>query len=339
MKKPVMGEYQHHWDVDNYSYSHVDLEYFDDVKVPALHIKDLKFTCDNPYANIVVEGPVFLAPVAPPYYHMIIDVVGEYEFLKSKYPDIRIIFCSNDNFVELKKQKDILKTDFVDHILKVYDSEYKILDLQRDNVHFKHVVHFASRSMWSQDRMVPLAIQEASGEFELFDCVSRRPDLINFIRNKLMGYQSDNRYPEKIYSARISPDFVDSDDIENNPRFYKDELKVIEYFKGKGFSIINLDSMSFDDQISAFANAKEIAGIAGSNLLNSIFAKPGTRLYQIHVTNLWAYSLFDDYYNIVGLDVVNVGKDYTKVMNLDNLNYTPIEMLMDELDRSYIQLR
>lgn len=326
-----MGEYTEHWDLDNYSYSEVQLQYFDDVEVPALIIKDLIF--DNPYnlAHIYVEHPVFLAPVAPPYYHALIDVVGEFEFLKLKYPHLKIVFCANDHFFELKKHRALNDAAYIDSILKLYESENRLVDLKNYRVHFKEVIHFASRSMWSQDRMVPLAIQEAAGDFNRESCVSRRVDLIDPIRKKLLPAMSHEPTPEKIYSARV--DLSNPMSAVDDIRSYADEYKIIEHFKANGFEIINLNNVPLEKQIALFANAKEIAGIAGTNLVNAIFASPGTKLYQIHATNLWAYSLYDDYFNAASLNVMNIAKDYSKSMNLDGLTHVPVEVILNELNK------
>ncbi len=321
-------EYDGHRDPTNYSYASTSTSSFDDVNVPAIHVYGLTFdNKENNIGTIKIPGRVFLAPVATPYYHAIMDVIGEYEFIKNYFPDTKIIFCSNDNMHELRMHRENHRSKFIDDILGIYFATNKVIDLNNYYVEFEEVVFFPNRSMWTQDRMVPLAIQNSIKEFGRGECVERRPRLVDYIKNAVGHFRKDGG-PAKIYSARMS---LNDMSVREGSRGYKDEKKIIDYFVSKGYTPVNLVGLSLMDQINLFYNATHVAGLKGSNIFNSIFCKPGTKVIQIYSTNLWDYE-FEDYFKPQGIEVIDVAREFSQTMNLDGLEYTPADVIINELN-------
>jgi hypothetical protein len=81
---------------------------------------------------------------------------------------------------------------------------------------------------------------------------------------------------EKVYVSRAL-----SATWRPNYRPMINEIEVEDRVRRAGFTVIYPETLSFNDQIGAFASARYILGPSGSGMLNAIFAKPGARVVDI----------------------------------------------------------
>lgn len=77
---------------------------------------------------------------------------------------------------------------------------------------------------------------------------------------------------------------------ENSNRNFSNAKEVEEIFKEFGFEIILPDSMSLKDQIELFSQTLCLASLHGSGLMNAIFMKSSTFLFEIFPQNYQDHS-------------------------------------------------
>jgi hypothetical protein len=68
---------------------------------------------------------------------------------------------------------------------------------------------------------------------------------------------------------------------QNLTRVVANEVRIEELFKQRGYDIIYPEALSFEQQITLYAQADAVAGISGSGLHNSLFMRPGAELIEI----------------------------------------------------------
>ena len=120
--------------------------------------------------------------------------------------------------------------------------------------------------------------RETRGHFELSEAA--------FINEKgINRLATGPAYAEKIYVSRSLNRVARS-----RYRLLVNEIDEIEpEVASHGFSIFYLETLSWQEQVRLFSNAKYLIGPSGSGMLNAVFAGQGTRLVDLegfHVTIL-----------------------------------------------------
>jgi capsular polysaccharide biosynthesis protein len=82
--------------------------------------------------------------------------------------------------------------------------------------------------------------------------------------------------PKRFFLRRFGP-----------ARNITNESKVLDFFRERGWEIIDPGALSFPDQIRLFANAEAICGIHGSAFANVIWCPPGCRILEIFCWGYW----------------------------------------------------
>lgn len=77
-------------------------------------------------------------------------------------------------------------------------------------------------------------------------------------------------YPERIYISRGDASY----------RRVLNEDEVIQFLRPWGFVTVQLETLSFGEQVALFAQAKVIMGAHGSGLTNILFCQPGTQVIE-----------------------------------------------------------
>jgi len=91
-------------------------------------------------------------------------------------------------------------------------------------------------------------------------------------------------------------------------RVMVNEGELIERLAGIGFEIVTPEHLSVREQIAAFAAADLVVGPSGSNMYNTMFCRPGTKVIDIQSEPQWIYS-YTGMYSSLGLDYgIFVGK-------------------------------
>ncbi|MDY7003670.1 MAG: tetratricopeptide repeat protein [Cyanobacteriota bacterium] len=98
---------------------------------------------------------------------------------------------------------------------------------------------------------------------------------LKFLREEFLkglgNSNSKSNFSERIYIGRANARY----------RRIMNEAEVVEILSQFGFTYITPESMSLENQIATFANAKIIVAPHGSGLTNIVFCNPGTKIIEI----------------------------------------------------------
>ena len=108
-------------------------------------------------------------------------------------------------------------------------------------------------------------------------------DILKSIRKIFM---KDNNLNEHKKNENI---YIDRSDSKFNHNKLVNNQEIIELLKKRGFSIIKLSNLSFNEQVKTFSNAKIIIGSHGAGLTNLIFCEPSTKVIEIGNPNFDCY--------------------------------------------------
>ncbi len=100
--------------------------------------------------------------------------------------------------------------------------------------------------------------------------------ILNFLRAKFLKEKKQLNLSDKIY--------IDRSDSKSNHRHLRkiiNEKEIKDFLIQKGFSIVTLGNLNFEEQVNLFNNAKEIVGLHGAGFANLAFCKPGTFVLEI----------------------------------------------------------
>ena len=146
--------------------------------------------------------------------------------------------------------------------------------------------------------------------------------IIEYLRERFLNVDSKKNLPKKVYIDRS-----DSNSNHSHLRKIKNETEVQEFLIKKGFSIISLSNLSFEDQINLFKNATDIVGLHGAGFANIIFCKSNTKVLElkpIHAGKVIANLANNSY-----LDYKDISIEPSKHSNFNQqgLIYVPINLL------------
>ena len=283
-------------------------------------IKNLELINNNT-KFINIPGKVFPIPYGQAYLHLLMDSIGGYLKLKRLYPDLRIIFFDRGDFQSnaMGASKDLLD---------IMGAE--IISAWTENFMFDEVFMFNLDIIPLPRHNFPMNKEagykeETSQEYRNFTNQS-----IPAIKKLLFPYLKEKKSPQFIYISRKKDNKLMKDSVHEFEREhrYHDEI-FDEYLEGQiiklGYTIIELDSTSLIDQINLFYNAKVVAGIGGTNILNAIFCKKQSDVAQILINKKWDYH-YDELIknagieNYIDIDVRNFDNQKAIKYILNSLN-------------------
>jgi len=317
------------FNLDSYSIDYNPLQ-----DVPIFHaygystkVSDQEFT--------VIPGKTFILPINFHYFHFLSDGLAQYLLLKSMYPDIKLVVMishynlkgryiqniheKEEDMPENKIQPFISLPSFEKELLREFTND-KYLDIRKNNYYFEETIFYLQRINF------PLNIFEKLGHkfAPWIDGEALELEAQKLLIKKIKPLLSKNKnYPKKIYSRREKGLSTRGIRVA-----YPDEEKIIKYFESKGYFCIDNSGMGFIEQVNYFYNATHIAGLSGTNLFNSIFSEPNTKVFEIHVDPKYVY-LWDSYFKNVNLIVKKIDLrkrdnlklvDVNKILNFLNFN-------------------
>jgi capsular polysaccharide biosynthesis protein len=107
----------------------------------------------------------------------------------------------------------------------------------------------------------------------------------------------------KIYVSRLS-----LNQAGWSSRIMMNESELIERLARMGFETVTPEHLSVQEQIATFASAVLVVGPSGSNMYNTMFCQPGTKVIDIQSEPQWIYS-YTGMYSSLQLDYgIFVGK-------------------------------
>jgi len=98
----------------------------------------------------------------------------------------------------------------------------------------------------------------------------------DFLRRKFLGLVSKQQKNfERIYVSRK----------DTNSRRVANETELVDFLNQYGFVSVTLSSMSFQEQVCLFANAKVIITPHGAGLTNIVFCQPETKIIELFASD------------------------------------------------------
>ena len=73
-------------------------------------------------------------------------------------------------------------------------------------------------------------------------------------------------------------------------RTLMNEAELIAAVSAAGFTVIEPETLSFPEQVAAFAGADTVVGLGGAGMFNTVFCRPGTPVMSIESSAGWADS-------------------------------------------------
>lgn len=143
------------------------------------------------------------------------------------------------------------------------------------SAHPSKTIQSLSKAMYPDDSLIPINHDTSNSTKLIGKCQYRHyhhsratPYLLHRINHFYLPVFNGSYNHERIYINRSSRRLVNEIDFQG-------ALKKI------GFEIINLEGLSLDDQVSAFAKAKVIVGFHGAGLSNLIYSNEFARVFEI----------------------------------------------------------
>ena len=261
-------------------------------KISNLHIQYV----NNINLNIIKE-PVYISNFTKNYFHMIFDEIGIYLYIKQFIPNLKLyMFREFDDYEFKMPENNRIKDAF--SYLGINIDKY-LYNLNECNLLFSEVYDVSSKEY----------LRDNSEQYNLILKILKK--YFNQFINKKTLY--DNIY----LTRKTVKDFI------NLGREIKNVEIIEKYFSDKGYKVIDLNLVSFHDQIQIFGNAKKIVAPSGAALTNLIFAKEGTEVIEInpdiksHLTEI--FKQMADCYNLkfsrINLPKVLDGKEIIKIFD------------------------
>lgn len=321
---------------DKISYEGIESKFDDNLNLPIIYIQDLKYSNINGLDHIYIPGKTYLAAGWMPYYHAVTDGIGVYEYIKGTHePELKFILAES----WLSREMNMGLQEPTPATYEYWNWSQLRIDLTKANYHFETIVFMPTDSIWGDMRKIPYELQHAVGEFEYEQCFTIKPQMFETARNQLIA-AVDTSTPIKIYSTRIpTKEFycrtrriTKEQEADNLARIYDDEKIIQDYFVDKGYIIIDNAVLSIKDQAELYAKASHIAGLAGTNMFNAIYSKPGSQVFYIHTSSYWYYDYLH-YYRYYGQQINEVCRSDIESADFDPSWKVPVENIIAELDR------
>jgi hypothetical protein len=221
-------------------------------KISNVHIN---YVNNNTDIN-VVSDPVYISTFTKNYFHMMFDEIGIYLYIKQFVPDLKLYMFREFDDYEFKMPTNNRVSDAFSYI--GIDTNKYLFNLNECNILFNNVYDITSKAY----------LRNNSDQYK---------EILKILKNHFANFIKDESRYDNIYITRKTvKDFI-------NPNREILNVDVIEqYFKDIGYTVLDLNDISFFDQMQIFGNAKKIIGPSGAGFTNLIFAKEGTVVVEVN---------------------------------------------------------
>jgi hypothetical protein len=255
-----------------FKYDNVIKSYEPLSKMPIYEFSNLHLSEDINRETIIMDGIFFVVSMATNYTHALLDVIGAYYQFKEIYPDLIPIFIKEKMNLKLFKYISLPLEEFA------INNNFKIINFEENNYLFKKAI--MHNYYFSPVLLDPLIPDDSSMQKIFYK---------NSIKKILKEIKHDSNNPNKnIYVSRklMNKNRKLSDNKYLASNFTYDEeydIKLEEYFLSNGFEIVDLWDYNLSQQINLFSKCKVIAGIQGTNLINSIWMNDNSKIFEIKI--------------------------------------------------------
>lgn len=203
---------------------------------------------------VFIKDPVVFLDYTPSYSHFLMDVLGKFFYINKYFPDTKPFFIISD-----KKRTEIYNstTHSFKEIIEIFKKEYGlagILDINNSNSFVFEKAYSIAPSDYLRSQLFYENDISVLNLRKLF--LPDRPSLNN--RNIFIPRKN-------IFSKR-------SENINS----------LIKLFIENNYEILYFEDLSFQEQINAFYDAKNIVALDGSSLVNVLFANKKANILAFH---------------------------------------------------------
>jgi len=151
--------------------------------------------------------------------------------------------------------------------------------------------------------------------------------LMQKLRDQFLSFYSDNNLSlgDKIYISRKKANY----------RFILNEDEVIKTLEALGFKTVCFEDYSYGEAISIMQNTRYLVSIHGANLVNMMFMKPGSSVFQF-ITNGNSSDLV--YYSLANAYGHKFYNQFCSYVNPRPGNYWNLTVDIDLLKRNMDQM-
>lgn len=285
-------------------------KYFDSTGIKIFELENLKISNNN--ARYKEKNGVYF-PIR--YRHQFISLLQDYiaGYLKYKkiYPDLKIIFFTN-NFLESNPKNYLRNQKFLDDLVFHFNSE--IINTDIDNYIFDKVILNEVEMT-----VIPREIYDNGGApYEFDEKIKKwRIEAIPLIYAEFSKYiKKENN--NKIYVSRSKINkqwkkFIDHEYLQTlrvHDDFFDEALD--EIFKSLGFNVIEFFDYGFFEQINISFNSDYYVSIDGSSLINAMWANNDCKIIKIITKKNYAY-YWDE-------KLKSVGKSIYKTIDVSDMD-------------------
>jgi len=178
-----------------------------------------------------------------------------------------------DHLIRLNLVRENIKDDFLLVLPKgIYESNFCVKSLEMLGINKDRIIVIDKREVAKSNQVIfPTSIMGGSLKQTSYD-----PEIIK-IRDQLLSYckihnKLNFNLGNKIFISRS----------KQKKRIILNQKEVDELLLKHGFSIVNMEDLSFEDGIAAAYNAKYIIGQCSSGLTNIMFAQKGTKVLELY---------------------------------------------------------
>jgi hypothetical protein len=219
------------------------------------------------------------------------DEIGIYLYIKQFVPDLKLYMFREFDDYEFKMPTNNRISDAFSYI--GIDTSKYLFNLNECNILFNNVYDITSKAY----------LRDNSDQYK---------EILKILKNHFANFIKDESRYDNIYITRKTVKEILNVDV------------LEQYFKDIGYVVLDLNDISFFDQMQIFGNAKKIIGPSGAGFTNLIFAKEGTVVVEInpdtesHLTEIFkqmaeSYNLKFDRINLPkitdGYEIVKILKE------------------------------
>ena len=256
----------------NFKYDNVVKSHEPLSKMPIYEFLNLHLYEDVNKETLIMDGTFFVVSMATNYSHSLLDVIGAYYQFKDIYPDLVPIF--------IKEKWNLKLFEYINLPLEEFaiKNNFKIIDFKENNFLFKKAI--MHNYYFSPVLIEPLIMDNSSMQKIFYKNSTKKilkeiyydstiQDKYIYVSRKLMNKNrklSDNKY--------LASNFTYDEEYD---------IKLEKYFLNNGFEIVDLWDYNLSQQINLFSRCKLIAGIQGTNLINSIWMNDNSKIFEIKI--------------------------------------------------------
>lgn len=297
--------------------------------------KNLRINPNSKKPQIKFEGDCFLATLHYFYHHSMLDMMGEYFFIRSHVPDLKCYFNSmmgkspiwRDDFEDrsvdtyldylyrypfgMRKYNEINYHEYTRELVNIFSPDRQIYTIESDNLLFENFYV-------AVDLPTPFAGRDYSKHRD-----------IKSMSEYLSNLCEEKNLPKKIYISRKLNNIRYKNELKQNPtnnplanpiiRVFDEEDSIEKYFNSIGYQSVCLEGMPLLDQLNLFYNATHIAGLNGSAWVNLLAAKENTNIIELNLIagyiNRFNYKEIYKFKNFNFIDYHNVSNNIEEIIN------------------------